>query len=171
MPCDQCSAYHSLGYDECPACQYAPGEPLPPATPLALLLSLEDAMRHCQLDGGRVEPYQLALWIAYLQSARQRLQESLTPIDTGEVRCPVCNTARQLTHDEDAWTLHVNHCLSQVEEEAEWTVEETLARRDAWDAWVMGHADTITPVQLAAHCMRLGWDLGTLKRHMKRHSL
>jgi hypothetical protein len=171
MPCDQCSAYHSLGYDSCPACQFAPEEPLPPATPLALLVSLEDAMRHALLDGGRVEDYQVAVWIALVKSARERLQESNTPGETDEQRCPICNTVRQLPHDEDAWTLHVNHCLTQVEEDAEWTAEVTLARRDAWDAWVISHTETITSVQLAAHCLRLGWDLPTLKRHMKRHQL
>lgn len=171
MGCDQCDTSHALGYDVCPACQYAPGEPLPPATPLALLVYLEDTMRHAQDEGGRVEPYQLAVWIALVKSARERLKESQLQLATGQSRCPICNTFQPDTCDNDAWTLHVNRCMYQVEEEAEWTVETTLARRAAWDAWIASHTEPITPVQLAAHCMRLGWDLGTLRRHMRRHSL
>ena len=74
--CDQCEAYHQLGYDVCPACQSAPGSPLPPATPLALLMDLEDQLRRCLDEGGRVERYQLAVWIALTAQARHRLQEA-----------------------------------------------------------------------------------------------
>ena len=58
-----------------PGLQYAPGEPLPPATPIALLLSLEEAMRQCQADGGYVDAVQLTVWIALVQTTRHRLEE------------------------------------------------------------------------------------------------
>lgn len=78
ISCDQCDTYHRLGYDRCPACQYTPDEALPAATPLALLLSLEDAMRQCQLEGGHVDKIQLTVWIALVQTTRHRLEAPAT---------------------------------------------------------------------------------------------
>lgn len=83
MACDLCDTYHQLGYDRCPACQSTPDAPQPPATPIALLRSLEEAMRQCQMSGGHVDTIELADWIALVNTIRRRLEEANSKEETG----------------------------------------------------------------------------------------
>ena len=59
----------------------------------------------------------------------------------------------------------------QAAEDAEWTREVTAERRADWHAWVRSQGKTIHPALLAAHCQALGYDMLTLVRQVKRHSL
>ena len=83
MACDLCDTYHQRGDDRCPACQYTPDEPQPPATPIELLLSLEEAMRQCQMSGGHVETIELADWIALVNTIHRHLEEANRKEETG----------------------------------------------------------------------------------------
>lgn len=83
MACDRCDTSHQRGDDRCPACQDTPDAPPPPATPIALLRSLEEAMRQCQMSGGHVDTIELVAWIALVNTLRRRLEEANSKEETG----------------------------------------------------------------------------------------
>jgi hypothetical protein len=70
---DCCDRSHALGYDHCPICQGSATLTLPPATPQALLLDLEDQMRHQRESTTPVAPWQLDVWITLVNQARRRM--------------------------------------------------------------------------------------------------
>jgi hypothetical protein len=73
MPCDLCDAYHSFGYDECPACppDRPHADPRPPTTD-ALLHDLAEQLAQA-LEDGQVALPQVRAWLVLVQRARQRL--------------------------------------------------------------------------------------------------
>jgi hypothetical protein len=87
---------------------------------------------------------------------------------------PYAQALRRLQAEYDARIeadFDLAYATRLANEDAEWTLERTRERQQAWNAWVRSQDSPIAAATLAAHCHEIGYTMELLVRHIKRHGL